>query len=215
MSLFNGRAVISGVGLSEVGRRIGRSPVALAAEACLAAVSDAGLDLRYIDGVATHPGEFGRPGYSGAGVYHVKDVWGLSLQWYLGGAEQAGQLGPVAEASMAVSSGLATHVLCFRSTWEGTAQAGAGSRGRLLASDHLASGENQWRQPLGLFSPAHYFAMYARRYMHQYGLTREQLAQVALVDRANAALNSNAIYTSPMTLDDYLGGRMVTDPLCL
>jgi acetyl-CoA acetyltransferase len=54
-----------------------------------------------------------------------------------------------------------------------------------------------------------------RRYMHDSGATREQLGQIAVVSRANAALNPLAAYRTPMTLDDYLGSRMISDPLCL
>ena len=57
--------------------------------------------------------------------------------------------------------------------------------------------------------------MMAQRHFHEFGTTREQLAQIALNARRNAARNPNAIYRDPMTLDDYLGVRMVSTPLCL
>jgi acetyl-CoA acetyltransferase len=57
--------------------------------------------------------------------------------------------------------------------------------------------------------------MMAQRHFHEFGTTREQLAQVALNARKNAALNPNAIYRDPMTMDDYLSVRMVSEPLCL
>src|SRR5208283_3831089 len=58
-------------------------------------------------------------------------------------------------------------------------------------------------------------ALDMRRYMHDSGSTREQIAQIALVTRANAARNPVAIHRGPMTVDDYLSARMISDPLCL
>ncbi|MBV8160526.1 MAG: thiolase family protein, partial [Acidimicrobiia bacterium] len=52
-------------------------------------------------------------------------------------------------------------------------------------------------------------------HFHEYGTTREQLAQIALNARKNAALNPKAIYREPMTMDDYLSVRMITTPFCL
>jgi acetyl-CoA acetyltransferase len=57
--------------------------------------------------------------------------------------------------------------------------------------------------------------MYARRHMHQYGTTREHLAQIALVERSNASLNEHAIYRDPLTMEDYFAARMITEPFCL
>ena len=57
--------------------------------------------------------------------------------------------------------------------------------------------------------------MMAMRHFHEFGTTREQLAWIALNARRNAALNPKGVYRDPMTLDDYLGVRMVSSPLCL
>jgi acetyl-CoA acetyltransferase len=73
----------------------------------------------------------------------------------------------------------------------------------------------QWSLPFGAPSAANWIAMHARRYMHEYGLTREQLAWIPINARRNAARNPKAIYTEPMSLDDYLSVRMISDPLCL
>ena len=67
------------------------------------------------------------PGFSGAGAYDVMDALRIECGWYDGGLETSGQLGSVINACLAVASGLANHVLCFRSVWEGTAQ---GDKGR-------------------------------------------------------------------------------------
>jgi acetyl-CoA acetyltransferase len=69
--------------------------------------------------------------------------------------------------------------------------------------------------PYHAYSAANWVAVYATRYMHEYGLTREQLAWIALNGRRNAEINPKAIFREPMTMDDYLNARMITTPFCL
>ena len=73
---------------------------------------------------------------------------------------------------------------------------------------------NQWNAPYGMGYPS-YAAMIMQRRFELDGATREQIAQIALTARAHAALNPAAVYRDPMTMDDYLGSRMISDPLCL
>ena len=77
------------------------------------------------------------------------------------------------------------------------------------------SGFLQWYLPFGAVSAVNWIALVAQRRMHEFGLTREQLAQIALNGRRNAALNPKAVYRQPMSLDDYLAARMISTPLCL
>jgi acetyl-CoA acetyltransferase len=72
----------------------------------------------------------------------------------------------------------------------------------------------KWTVPYGIGYPSH-AALVMHRYMAESGATREQLAQIALVARRNAAGNPAAVYREPMTLDDYLNARMISDPLCI
>ena len=217
MNPLDGRAVVSGVGQSQVGRRLGRTGLDLTVEACLRAIADAGLDPGDIDGVATYPGTNPFPGFSGASTHELRDALGLRTNWFMGSAETAGQLGPVMDACAAVAIGRATHVVCFRSVWEGT----AASAGRASLYRHEGGPApriddfRQWTLPYGAPSAAVWIAMYAQRYMHEHGLTRAQLAQVALTCRRNAGLNPDAVYREPLTLDDYLSARMIADPFCL
>ena len=121
-------AAISGVGQSQVGRRIYRDPLALTVEAVLRAIDDAGLTRDDIDGVATYPGNMDiPPGFSGAGVTELQDALRLDLNWFAGGLESPGQLGSVVNAALAVAAGLANHVVCFRTVTEASAQ---GDKGR-------------------------------------------------------------------------------------
>jgi acetyl-CoA acetyltransferase len=223
MEILERRAAISGIGQSEVGRRLGRDPLELTLDGCLAAIADAGLTPRDIDGLATYPGAMGgAPGFTGAGVTEVHDALRLNLNWYSGGIERPGQLGAVIDACMAVATGVANHVLCFRSVWEGTAQ-GKGGRAGIGVGDgggggrgFRASGHTmEYSLPFRAYSAANWIAMMAQRHFHEFGTTREQLAWIALNARRNAAGNPNAIYREPMTLDDYLAARMISTPFCL
>ena len=79
------RAVISGVGQSQVGRRIYRDPLGLTIDATLAAVEHAGLRLSDIDGIATYPGNMNvPPGFSGVGVVELQDALRMELNWFSG-----------------------------------------------------------------------------------------------------------------------------------
>ena len=211
---------VTGIGQSAVGRRLGVDPLALTADACLAAIDDAGLRTEDIDGLATYPGMMlggGAPGFSGAGITEVQEMLRLKLDWWNGGPETAGQLGSVITAAAAIAAGLAKHVLCFRTVWESTAQGGGGRRGIGTGGGgrFRASGDMQWRLPFGAASAACWIAMMAQRHFHEFGTTREQMAWIALNGRRNAAANPNAIYREPMALDDYLAARMISTPFCL
>ena len=214
------RAVISGIGQSDIGRRLGRSELDLTVEAGLAAIADAGLRREDIDGLSTYPGMgAGTGGFAGPTSPEVQDAMGLSLNWHDGGGEGAGQMRAVISASLAVAAGLARHVLVYRTVTEGSAQ-GTGGRQGIGGSGGGGSvprfgGFLQWSLPFGAVSAANWLAMVAQRRMHEFGLTREQLGAIAVNNRANAGLNPKAIYRDPMSLDDYLAARMITTPLCL
>jgi len=185
----------------------------MTATAALAAIADAGLGVDEIDGVSTYPGgTWSTPGITGAGVDDVRSLLGLELRWHTGGGELAGQLGSIVNAVIAVAAGLVDHVLCFRTVWESTAQAQRGGRSSVLASSTREA--LQWGKPYGVGYPT-YGALAMQRYLHDSGATREQLAQVAVVSRANAARNPDAVYRDPITVEDYLAARMISDPLCI
>lgn len=218
MSGLERRAAITGIGQSAVGRRLGRDPMELTLDACLAAIADAGLDRRDIDGLATYPGGgFGPSGFSGPGIPELQDALRLELSWYAGGPELPGQLGSVIEAVTAVACGLARHVLCFRTVWEATARGRGGPTGIGAGGGggFRARGALQWTLPFGAASAANWVALFAQRHFHEYGTTREQLAQVALTARRHAADNPKAIYRDPLTLEDYLAARTISTPFCL
>lgn len=215
------KATLSGIGQSEIGRRLMRNPLDLTLDACVAAIEDAGLRREDIDGLSTYPGAMGPGGFSGAGISDVHDALRLPLRWFNGGPEHPGQLGSVIEACLAVACGLANHVLCFRSVWEATHQGKGGRPGLGLGSGegsgrgYRASGMMEYTIPFRAYSAANWIAMFAQRHFHEYGTTREQLAWIAINARRNAGKNPKAIYRDPMTMDDYLSARMISTPLCL
>ena len=212
---IEGAVVISGLGQSQIGRRLGRGGLDLTIEACLEASADAGLQVSDIDGLSTYPGSLDDgSGFSGAGVPEVHTALGLRLNWFNGGQELPGQIGAVITAAAAVAAGLCRHVLVFRTVWEATAQGLAG-RGAVRAQNLRVGSWWQWGIPFGGVSAAVWVGALATRYMHDFGMTREQLGWIALNARRNAALNPKAIYRDPMTMDDYLAARMISTPLCL
>jgi len=208
-------AYITGIGMSEVGVRLARSPLGLTVDAVKEAIADAGLTLDQIDGVATYPGKMQTfLGFSPIGADELIEALGLKTRWHVGAAELTAQLGAIAEAANAVKAGLARHVLCFRTVYEAAALSRPDEFPPLERREGV-TGNSQWVSPFGAFSAANWTAQFAMRHMKRYGLTREQLAQVALNDHANAALNPRALVKKPLTMDDYMSARMISTPFCL
>jgi acetyl-CoA acetyltransferase/uncharacterized OB-fold protein len=212
---FEAKVALTGVGMSQVGRRLERDPLGLAVEACRAAVADAGLSLDEIDGLATYPGGGPGGGHSEGGIPAICEALGVTPIWFCGGSETPGQGGSIVNAMLAVAAGLCSHVLCFRTVWETTAALRAQRSAAGIHSGGRISGEMEWRLPFGAMSAANWIALQASHHMHRYGTTREQLAWIPLTERAHAARNPRAIYRDPLTLDDYLGARMITTPFGL
>ncbi len=213
---FESKVAISGIGLSEVGRRLGRDPMGLAVEACQAAVADAGLTMGDIDGLSTYPGGGAKDGgHSEGGIYPVADALGIAPTWFCGTMETPGQSGAVVNAMLAVAAGLCRHVLCFRTVWETTSTAWGNRQNTGVGGGSRISGEMEWRLPYGAMSAGNWIALMASHYFHRYGATREQLGWIPVTERAGAAHNPMAIYQEPMTIDDYLDARMITTPFGL
>ncbi|HMS76052.1 MAG: OB-fold domain-containing protein [Gordonia sp.] len=212
---FEDKAIISGVGASSIGRRLGRQPLALAIEACERAVADAGLTFDDIDGLSTYPGGNAEGGYSEGGVTALEAALRINPTWYNGGGETFGPGGSVVAAMMAVATGLARHVLCFRTVWQSTSDDWIKQGRAPRPAMGRASGLMGWSMPFGATSAAHTLGQTAHRHFHKYGTTKETLGWIALNQRANAALNPEAIYRDPLTMDDYLTARTITTPFGL
>jgi acetyl-CoA acetyltransferase len=201
-------------------------PIELAVEAAEQAIADAGLTVGDIDGLSTYPGGTmnGVAAGSEGGIAAMEDALRVRPTWINGGMELPGQGGAVIAAMLAVAAGLCDHVLCFRTLWESTFTAqqraaisgapGSGSAAAYLASDRVG-GDMAWRLPFGASSASNWIAMQASAHFALYGTTRETLGHIALTARENAALNPWAVYKDPLTMDDYLGARVITTPFGL
>lgn len=214
MKVLEQDTVISGIGQSAVGRRLGRGALDLTLDAVFAALDDAGLRPEDIDGLASWPGQMPAAyGLSPISIGDVKEALRLELNWYTAGPE-ASQLSALVNACMAVATGQARHVLCFRTVVEATAMA-AGVRSSSVGGTERVADRWQWQAPFNAPSATIWISMIAQRYFHEFGARREHLGRIALNARKNAALNPKAIYRTPLTMDDYLAARMISTPLCL
>jgi acetyl-CoA acetyltransferase len=207
-------AFITGIGQSQVGMNLERHPLLLTLDAVKEALDGAGLSIEQIDGVSTYPGRVPQMlGFSPIGADELIDALGIKATWYAGGGEISSQLGAVVAAVGAIRSGQARHVICYRTVYEAAAMARPAEYP--MPRRDRVEGSAQWTAPFNALSPATWFAQYAMRHVKRYGLTREQLAQIALNDRANALRNPRALVREPLTMDQYLSSRMVAEPLCL
>jgi acetyl-CoA acetyltransferase len=206
------RAIISGIGISAIGRRTGIAGLDLTVAAARQAIADAGLDPSDIDGITT----IGDTPIREASVH-----LGIEPTWTGGGIENGGLLSPVFAACHAVGLGTARHVLVYR-----TVQMMGGSILPPSGGEERSDEPNlepaalplDWIGPLltmHAYSAANWIAMHCRRHMHLYGTTKEQLGWLAVNSRRNAAFNPLAAYREPLTLDDYLAARMISDPFGL
>jgi acetyl-CoA acetyltransferase/uncharacterized OB-fold protein len=211
---FEDRVALTGVGQSAVGRRLMTDPVALAVDACLAAVQDAGLTLDEIDGLSTYPGRVGSPGFSEGGIAPLTEALQLRPTWINGVSDTPGSSGAIVAAMLAVAAGLCRHVLCYRTLWE-SSYAELVRSGRWAQPAVRASGMTEFLAPFGAVSPANWIAVQASHYFHRYGGDRTTLGWVAVTARANAARNPEAVYREPFTIEDYLAARLVSAPFGL
>lgn len=209
------RAIISGVGQSAIGRRLFRDDLDLTCEAALEAIADAGLTADDIDGIACYPGPVqGGPGFAGPSIYDVQDALGIDVRWHVSGLEGPAQISPIIHATLAVAAGLCRHALVYRSVTEASAAADTGRRG-IGAGSLAIGGFTAFFIPFGAMSAANWLALYARRHMHEFGTKREHLGMIATTARRHAAFNPKAVYREPMTMDDYLAARMISEPFGL
>jgi acetyl-CoA acetyltransferase/uncharacterized OB-fold protein len=208
---FEDKAALTGIGMSEIGRRLMVPPLSLTVQACEAAIADAGLTFDDVDGLSTYPGGGNLGGFGEGGITALEAALGIRPTWHNGGIETFGPGGSVIAAMLAVAGGLARHVLCFRTLWEATYNE-LMKQGKIVPPTGRTT---SWQMPFGATSAAHTLAQNAQRHFHRYGTTKETLGWIALNQRANAELNPSAVYRSPMTMDDYLNARPITTPFGL
>lgn len=203
------RAIVSGVGISAIGRRLGVPAVDLTADAARRAIADAGLTPADVDGIAT---------MGDTPVPEAAAALGIEPGFTGRGGVEGGLLAPFVAAVRAVAAGTARHVLVYRTVqMMGGTVAPPSEDADPEAAARLAEVMGDVGSLLAhhAYSAANWVAMHCARHMHLYGTTKEQLGAIAVNARANAARNPLAVYRDPMTLDDYLAARPVSDPLGL
>jgi acetyl-CoA acetyltransferase len=204
-------AAIVGIGATEFSRNSGRSELRLAVEAVRAALADAGLAPAQVDGLVTFTMDANAE-IAVARELGVAELTFFSQVGYGGGAACA----TVQQAAMAVTTGIANVVVCYRAMNERSGRR-FGQVSRAAAAAPSSSGvDNSWHYPMGLATPAATVAMVARRYLHTYGATSEDFGRVAVADRRHAATNPRAwFYQEPITLAEHQASRWIAEPLRL
>ncbi|MET7859772.1 lipid-transfer protein [Streptomyces sp. NPDC005318] len=206
---LGGRAAIVGIGATEFSKDSGRSELKLAVEAVRAALDDAGLTPADVDGLVTFTMDTS-PEITVAQAAGIGELSFFSRIHYGGGAACA----TVQQAALAVASGVADVVVCYRAFNERSGRRfGSGVQHREPTAEGTALG---WNLPFGLLTPASWVAMAAQRYLHTYNLTPEAFGHVAVTDRRHAARNPAAyFYRKPITLADHAASRWIVEPLRL
>ncbi|MEI5008304.1 acetyl-CoA acetyltransferase [Streptomyces sp. PmtA] len=196
------KVAVVGISLSDCGRVDGPTPYALHAQAARRALADSGLGRDVVDGLAS-------AGLGTLAPAEVAEYLGLRPRWVdstaVGGATWEVM---AAHAADAIAAGHANAVLLV---YGSTARADIRAGRRTSDLSFGARGPLQFEVPYGHTLIAKY-AMAARRHMHEYGTTEEQLAEVAVQARANASHNPDAMFRDPITVDDVLSGPVIADP---
>jgi acetyl-CoA acetyltransferase len=203
---WSGEVAIVGAYESPRRKAPGMHPYAIHAECVRGALQDAGLELGDVDGFAT-AASFGPEGVRDMAVSEIAEYVGIEPSWFdgtdIGGAAPLSHAG---HAVAAIRAGLAEVVV--------VSYAAAGYSWPLPVGDYLSHehGPGQWEVPYGPSTVATY-GLAARRHMHEYGTTSEQLAEIAVQCRANAAHNPDARFRDPITVEDVLASPEIASPL--
>jgi acetyl-CoA acetyltransferase len=217
------KAAVAGVGTTPYYRRgqsLPQTPMEMACKAIMAACEDAGLTVADIDGFALYSMAPVDPG-TVAGILGIPEIRFAATLTSGGG----GAAGSVGLAAAAINAGLADVVVSLMTLQQAARRlGGSSSQARPLPSAGgggaygAAAGvppEAAFSFPAGMSSPGHNFSMLTRRHMHQYGTTREHLAEICISQRNNAMRRPTALFQTPLTKDDYFNARMISEPLCL
>jgi len=208
---FSGSTAVAGIGATEFSKRSGRSELRLAAEAVFAALDDAGLAPSDVDGLVTYTQEANQE-IAVAREVGIGDLSFFSRVHYGGGAA----CGTVLHAAMAVATGVAETVVCYRAFNERSGNRFGQPDARVAGEPSSQGLEMSWHVPYGLMTPAAWVAMFARRYMHTYGATSEDFGRVAVAMRRHAATNPAAwFHGRPITLEEHQASRWIVEPLHL
>ena len=201
------KTCVTGIGETAYMRGSTKTAFELQIESSLAAIADAGLTPKDIDGVIPI-------GIVSGTADDFIDNFGLpDLRFSAliphGGASPVMALQC---AAAAIASGACNHVLVTFGRNVTAASNKAGARIHSMPQFHYVT---EFEYPMGAIAPAQLYAPMARRHMELYGTTVEQFGEVAVACRQHALLNDNAVMKKPMTLDDHRNSRMIADPFRL
>jgi acetyl-CoA acetyltransferase len=204
--LINDKAAVVGIGRTAFGKGLADTELSLACQAIALALEDAGITPGEVDGLASYTMEQNRE-VDVARSVGLGDITFFTQVGFGGGAG----CGVVGQAAMAVATGQCDVVVAWR------ARKRAAAASRPWAQAHARIADNwQWSRPFGIIRPVDEIAMLTRRYMHEYGATRDHLANVAIAFRKHAAMNpASTMGHKPLTRDDYMNARWISEPLCL
>jgi acetyl-CoA acetyltransferase len=198
-------AAIVGIAETPFAKKLEPSEKSLALQAILAALDDAGIDPSEVDGFSSYSIET-------TDEVEIASNIGAGDVTYFGQVGYGGGAGPacVGQLAMAIAAGQCRVGVAWRSRKRG-------SGGRIWADTEIQfSTPAAWTRPWGLLRPVDEIAMLTRRYMHEYGATRDHLANVALAIREMANANPRAtMYEKTMTREQYMAARWISEPLCL
>ena len=202
-------AAIVGIGQTEFSKNSGRSELQLTAEAIKAALDDCGLTPADVDGMTTFTLDT-TDEIEAARAVGIGDLTFFNRIPHGGGAA----IGVVQHAVMAVATGIADVVVCYRGLNGRSGQRYSAGVAEGVATSDLIHWS--WYMPYGLMTPASWVAMFTQRYMYEYGCTSTDLGTVAVATRDHAVTNPNAFfYQRPLTLEEHQSARWIAEPLKL
>lgn len=200
------RSAIVGIGQTAFGKGFEQSEEYLACAAIKAALDDAGIGAGEVDGLCSYT-------YQVAEEEEIARDLGLGDLTFFSRTPAGGGAGcgTVGHAAMAIATGQANVVVAYRSR-----KRSAKSSRLWMGTPPRVTRREMWLSPFGVVRPADEAAMIMRRYMHEFGATREHLANIALAIRAHANRNPAAVmFNKPLTREQYFAARWISDPLCL
>jgi acetyl-CoA acetyltransferase len=204
--VLKNKTAIAGIGQTTFARHLDGSEKRLACEAIVAALDDAGIDPCEVDALSSYTME------NNDQVEIAKNIGAGDITFFSEiGFGGGGGCATVGHLAMAIATGQARVGVAFRSR-----KRGSGPRPWTLTGPGALPTPSQWTRPWGLLRPADEIGMLTRRYMHEFGATRDHLANVAIACRRHANMNPNAVmYERTLSREDYMNARWISEPLCL
>jgi acetyl-CoA acetyltransferase len=204
--MIQDRTAIVGIGQTKFAKQLEPTELQLACEAIKAALDDAGIHPSEVDALGSYTMEETLE-MDVARNLGMGDIVYFSQVGYGGGAG----CGAVGQVATAIAAGVANVGVVWRSRKRGDKTKRVWAQVGARIYDHW-----KWSRPYGLVRPVDELALLMRRYMHEYGATRDHLANVALACRKHANRNPNAfMYDRPLTREEYMRARWISEPLCL